>query len=296
MNTSLVALETFVTAVRAGSFAAAARQIGVSPALVGRRIEALERDFGSRLIERSTRSQRLTEAGEAFLARAEAVLEAAQDLEELAGGEPGHLSGRIRVTAPVMLGITTLSAATAAFCAAHPRVTVELVLDDRRADLIADGFDLAIRIGDLPASSLVGRRIGTYRLRASAAPAYLAAAGVPRDPADLAAHRCLINLKITPRNRWPFHGPDGKAVVAEVEGNLQVDNDEALRAAALAGAGIVYLPEGVVAADLKAGRLVEVLPGWQPLAMPIHLVHPGRRLVPRRLRAYMDAIAAAVRD
>jgi DNA-binding transcriptional LysR family regulator len=289
-------LETFVAAVRAGSFARAARQLGVSPAIVGRRIEALETEYGSRLIERSTRSQRLTEFGEAFLGRAEAVLDASAELGELAKTKPGQLSGRIRVTGPATLGIFRLAAATAEFCAANPEVTVEMSLNDRRADIIAEGFDLAIRIGELQPSAMVARRIGTYRFKVVASPTYVAAHGHPSHPRELPAHRCLINLNMTPRNRWPFFAPDGTPEIAEVDGTLQIDNGEALHAAALAGAGIGYAPDHVVVGALTEGRLVEVLPDWKKMTLPIHLLHPSRRLVPRRLRAYMDAIAEAVRD
>lgn len=293
---TLTNLETFVAAIRAGSFARAARQLGVSPAIVGRRIEALETEYGSRLIERSTRSQRLTEFGEAFLGRAEAVLEANDELGELAKAEPGQLSGRIRVTGPATLGIYRLAAATAAFCAAHPQVTVEMSLNDRRADIIAEGFDLAIRIGELQPSAMVARRIGTYRFKVTASPGYLAAHGQPAHPRDLAAHRCLLNLNMTPRSRWPFFAADGTPEIAEVDGTLQIDNGEALHAATLAGAGIGYSPDHVVAQALADGRLIEVLPDWRTMTLPIHLLHPSRRLVPKRLRAYMDAIAEAVRD
>lgn len=289
-------IETFVAAIRAGSFARAARQLGVSPAIVGRRIEALETEYGGRLIERSTRSQRLTEFGEAFLRRAEAVLDASAELGELAKAEPGQLSGRIRVTGPATLGIFRLAAATAEFCAANPQVTVEMSLSDRRADIIAEGFDLAIRIGELQPSAMVARRIGTYRFKVVASPAYIAERGHPQHPRDLPSHRCLINLNMTPRNRWPFYAVDGTPEIAEVDGTLQIDNGEALHAAALAGAGIGYSPDHVVASAIAEGRLIDVLPEWQKMTLPIHLLQPSRRLVPRRLRAYMDAIAAAVRD
>ena len=154
----LINLETFVATARAGSFAAAARQLGVTPALVGRRIEALEERHGARLIERTTRAQRLTELGEGFLVRAEAVLDAAAELDELTRADAGQLSGRIRVSGPTTLGIVRLAPIVADFCAAHPGVTVELQLNDRRIDLVNDGFDLAVRVGVLQPSGLIARR------------------------------------------------------------------------------------------------------------------------------------------
>ena len=147
--TDIVAIETFVAAVRRGSFAAAARELGVSPAIVGRRIQALEDQQGTRLIERTTRSQRLTEAGQRYFAQAGDVLDAMAQLDDLAVGASGNLSGRIRLSAPTTLGIRRLPQVIAAFSEANPDVIVEMSLADRRVDLVAEGFDLAVRIGVL---------------------------------------------------------------------------------------------------------------------------------------------------
>jgi DNA-binding transcriptional LysR family regulator len=292
----LINLETFVTAVKSGSFAAAARLLGISPAMVGRRIQALEEHHGARLIERTTRAQRLTELGESFFAQAETVLEAMGELDDLTRTEPGQLSGRIRATGPATLGIHRLAPIVARFCELNPQVTVELSLNDRRADLIAEGYDVAIRVGELQASTMIARRVGTYRFRVVAAPSYAASLGLPLTPDELRHHRCILNLNMSPRNRWPFIGPGGASVIAEVEGGLQIDNGEAQLAAALAGAGIVYLPVDLVEAPLKSGELVEVLPHWDRMTLPIHLVYPSRRLIPRRLVAFMDAIATGLKE
>lgn len=289
----LESLETFATAVRTGSFAAAARVLGVTPAMVGRRIQALETSYGARLIERTTRAQRLTEAGEAFLARAEAVLDAARELDDSMRSTPGLLEGRIRMTGPATLGVFSLAAIAARFQAAHPAVTVEMVLTDRRMDLISEGFDFAVRVGELQNSTMIARQIGTYRLVLCATPAFLAEHGTPRTPGELSGARCLLNLNMSPRNRWPFTR-DGRREVAEVTGGLQIDNGEALRAALLADAGIAYMPTELVSGDLATGRLVRLLPDWQTLTLPIQLLHPSRR-VTRRVAALMDAIAEGVR-
>ena len=294
--TDLAELQTFVAVAETGSFAAAARRIGVTPAMVGRRIQALEDRHGIRLIERTTRRQRLTEIGEQFRTQCETILDAVSGLDQLAGAEPGRLSGRIRATGPATLGIHRLAALVAGFCERHPEVTVELSLNDRRADLIAEGYDLAVRIGELQASSLIARRVGTYRLTCVAAPAYAERFGLPATPDELRTHRCILNLNMTPRNRWPFIGPGGQAIVAEVDGRLQIDNGEAQLSAALAGAGIVYLPNDLVVPHLAAGDLVPVLGHWQTLAMPISLLQPSRRYVPRHVRAFADAIVDGLRD
>jgi DNA-binding transcriptional LysR family regulator len=290
----LETLETFATAVRTGSFAAAARVLGITPAMVGRRVQGLEQRYGARLIERTTRAQRLTEAGETFLVRAEAVLDAAAELDDSMSAGPGRLEGRIRMTGPATLGIHSLAAIVARFQAANPAVTVEMILADRRMDLVADGFDFAVRIADLKDSSMIARRIGTYRLMLVASPAYLERYRAPASPADLSAARCLINLNMTPRNRWPV-SRNGKVETAEVDGGLQIDNGEALRAATIEGAGISYMPIDLVEPDIAAGRLVRVLTGWQTMTIPIYLVHPSRR-VPRRVTVLMETIADALRQ
>jgi len=290
----LESLETFATAVRTGSFAAAARVLGLTPAMVGRRIQALETSYGARLIERTTRAQRLTESGEAFLARAEAVLDAARELDESMRSAPGLLEGRIRMTGPATLGVFSLAAIAARFQAAHPAVTVEMILSDRRMDLISEGFDFAVRVGELQNSAMIARQVGTYRLVLCTTPAFIAAHGMPRSPAELATARCLINLNMSPRNRWPFI-KDGKREVAEVTGGLQIDNGEALRAALLTDAGIAYMPLELVQGDLAAGRLVRLLPDWQTMTLPIQLVHPSRR-VTRRVAVLMETLAAELRQ
>ena len=291
----LTELQTFVAAAQTGSFAAAARRLGVTPALVGRRIQSLEDRHGARLIERTTRAQRLTALGETFLAKAVEITEAMDELSDLTDPK-APLSGRIRMTAPTTLGITALAAIVARFAAAHPNVTVELNLNDRRVDLITGGFDLAVRIGDLTASTLIARRVGTYRFAVCGAPIFLAGRGVPKVPDDLKTARCILNLNLVPRNLWPFHDQNGAAHQIEVSGGVEIDNGEAMRAAALAGAGLIYAPLPLVADDLAQGRLVQVLAGWPTITLPIHTLHPSRRFVPRRVSSLVQAIADGLKE
>lgn len=287
-------LETFAAAVRTGSFAGAARVLGITPAMVGRRIQGLEARFGVRLIERTTRAQRLTEAGERFLVHAQTVLDAVSDLDESMRAAPGQLEGRIRMTGPATLGTYRLAAIVGRFCEANPAVTVEMVLSDRRADLIAEGFDFAVRIGELQNSSMIGQAIGTYRLVLVATPGYVDRHGAPSSPAELGSARCLINLNMSPRNRWPFMR-GGTREVAEVAGGLQIDNGEALRAATLEGAGISYLPLDLVQDDIATGALIQLLPEWQTLTLPINLLYPTRR-TPRRVSALMHLFTTELRQ
>ena len=281
-------LRTFIAAVRRGSFAAAARYLDVSPAMVGRRVQSLENRYEAKLIERTTRTQRLTERGEQFVPRAEALLEALDALRDFPG--TGELSGRVRISGPVTLGTKRLPPILARFSTEHPKVRLEMTLSDRRVDLIAEDYDVAIRIGQLQASSLVARRIGTYHFVCCAAPEFLSKQRMPRQPAQLASVRCIINLNIVPRNRWTFQNAAGVPVPVEVTGNLQLDNDEAQRAAAIDGAGVVYVPLDVVEDDLAAGRLVRILPGWKLPSMPIRAVYPSKRLMPRAVAAFIASL------
>ena len=286
-------LRTFIAAARIGSFARAARQLNLSPAMVGRRIQGLEQRYGATLIERTTRSQRLTEAGQDFLARAEAVIEAAEALKEVSARGP--LSGRIRLTAPTTVGIRRLPTIIARFTAAHPAIIFEMSLTDRRVDLIAEGYDLAVRIGTLPSSSMQARRIGTYRFACCASPDFLERHGTPRHPSDLERARCILNLNLIPRNRWTFHARDGVPLTVEVGGGIEIDNGEAQRAMAIDGAGIVYLPLDLVSEDIARGALVQILGEWSLPTLPIHTIHPSRHLVPRRVTAFIEAVAEGFR-
>lgn len=287
-------LRTFIAAARTGSFAKAAHQLNLSPAMVGRRIQALEQRYGTKLIERTTRSQRLTESGQVFLLRAEAVIDAAAALDDLTGA--GALAGRIRLSAPTTAGIRRLPTIIADFVARHEAVVIEMSLSDKRVDLVAEGFDLAVRIGQLRASSMIAKRIGTYRFACCASPHYLARHGTPTHPEQLRDARAVINLNLMPRNRWPFEDADGTPFTVEVRGNVEIDNGEALRAAALGGAGIAYIPRDLVDDDLAAGKLVSILEGWTLPSLPISIIHPSRQLVPLRVTAFMAAIAEGFRE
>ncbi len=293
--TNLSDLETFVAAANTGSFAAVARRMSISPAMVGRRIQALEERYGAKLIERTTRSHRLTAIGEQFFEKAVGIIESIDELGELARPTEKQLSGRIRLTAPTTLGIKHLASIVSQVSALHPAVVIEMSLSDRSVDLITGGFDLAIRIGELQSTSQIARRVGTYRFACCASPAYLDKHGTPQTPHDLEGARCVLNLNLVPRSRWPFEDENGAKFTVEVNGSIEIDNGEAQRAAALAGAGVIFSPRDLVEEDLAQGTLVEVLKPWTTFTLPIHTVHPSRRFVPRRVAVLIEAVAAGLR-
>jgi DNA-binding transcriptional LysR family regulator len=293
--TDLSDLETFVAAANTGSFAAIARRMSISPAMVGRRIQALEERYGAKLIERTTRSHRLTPLGEQFLEKAVQIIESVSELDELAQPSDTRLSGRIRLTAPTTLGIKHLARIISHMSARHPDVVIEMSLSDRSVDLITGGFDLAVRIGELQSTSLIARRVGTYRFVCCASPVYLKHHGTPQTPHDLTHSRCVLNLNLVPRSRWPFQDEKGVKFFVDVSGNIEIDNGEAQRSAALAGAGIIFSPRDLVEDDLRQGTLVEVLKQWNTFTLLIHTVHPSRRFVPRRVNALIEAVAEGLR-
>ncbi|WP_108259265.1 LysR family transcriptional regulator [Mangrovicoccus ximenensis] len=288
-------LETFACVALAGSFAEAARRLGVSPAMVGRRVQSLEDRYGLRLVERTTRSLRLTDQGQEFLAQATRIIEGVEALAEI-GQARAALKGRVRVSAPTTLGTKKLTGILARMIDRAPMLTVELSLNDRKVDLIGESYDLAIRVGNLPESGLVARRIGTYRFVCCASPAFLARYGTPETPVDLTGLPCILNLNLQPRDQWHFLDASGKRLSVAVKGALELDYDEAQRMAALSGAGIVQVPLHLVEEDLARGSLVEVLACWGQPQLPIHALSPSRRYVPQRVTALIDAIREGLKD
>jgi DNA-binding transcriptional LysR family regulator len=290
---NLPELEAFAATARLGSFAAAAQQLGISATMVGRRIQNLEARHGARLLERTTRAHKLTVFGAQFLEQSIRILDELAVLDELSSPD-ATLKGALRISAPTTLGVTTLAPAIADFARAHPALSVELSLSNRRVDLVAEGYDLAIRVGDLASSALVSRRIGTYRLVCCASPSWLALNGEPQTPMDLARGGCIVNSNFNPPDVWHFVGPAGEDIAAKVSGALQLDNDEAQRNIAKQGDGIAHLPIDLVRSDLQDGSLVQLLKNYGTSTMPIHAIYPSRRLLPKRVTAAIDAITTAL--
>ena len=287
----MTGLSVFAKVVEGSSFAAAARHFGLSPAMVSKHILALEERLGARLLNRTTRRVSPTEIGRVFYERATRILADIDDAEQEAGALQATPRGLLRVSGPLSFGTRQLGPAIADFLAACPAVEIDVTLSDRVADLVEEGFDLAIRIGRLADSSLIARRIAPCLVVACAAPAYLKKQGAPRVPADLAAHNCLGYSYAALRNEWRFTGPDGVQSV-RVAGRLNANNGDILRHAALGGEGIVLQPSFLVADDLAAGRLVPILPGYAPDELAIHAVYPHSRHLSVKVRSFVDFLVA----
>jgi len=285
-------IRNFVLAAEAGSFAAASPTAGVSPAMLGRQVAWLEDRLGAQLLSRTTRRQSLTEAGRIYLDRARTVLaelEAAEASVALMRATP---RGVLRIGAPVTFGSRALAPALPDFLAAYPQMRVELLLDNRLVDPLEEGLDLVIRTGALPDSPLIARALGPYRLVACAAPAYLTRRGTPQTPAELAGHACLGFHPGSSAEAWTFAEANGAALSVRVAGPFAANHGEALRAAALAGCGIVFQAEALLAEDLAAGRLVPVLASFMPPPLPMHALYPAGRAPLPKLRAFVDFLVA----
>ncbi len=288
-------LAALVRTVDRGSQAAAARELGVTPAMVGRYIQALEDRLGTRLLNRTTARQSLTEAGAAFYARASAILEQMEEAETHAADRQAEPRGTLRVNAPMSFGARHLAAAIAEFCERNPKVRVELVLNDRLVDLVEEGYDVAVRIGLLAESGLVARRLSPCRLAVCASPGYLERHGRPNTPADLHEHNCLLYAYASNGGIWRFHGEHGEEEV-RVSGSLVANNGDALLAAALAGQGVILQPTFIVGDDLRAGRLRQLLLGWRLADLDVHAVYPSARHLSPKVRGFVDFIARRFRN
>lgn len=285
-------LTAFVRTVECGSQAGAARVIGITPAMVGRYLRALEDRLGVRLLNRSTATQSLTEAGTAFHARAAAVLEELAAAEAAVTDRQAAPVGTLRISAPMVFGSRYLAGALARFGAAHPGVAIELTLNDRVVDLVEEGFDLALRIGQLADSALVARRLAPCRLVVVAAPEYLARCGVPETPEALSGHDCLTYAYARGGRVARFVGPGGQSVSVEMRGRFTANNGEALLEAAIAGAGVLVTPTFIASEALRDGRVRQVLAEWALPMLGLHAVFPsGRHLAPK-VRLCVDALAA----
>lgn len=283
----LQSMAVFVRVAELGSFSSAARQLGLSKSAVSKHVTALEERLGVRLINRTTRRLALTEIGAAYRDYCARIVQDVEEAEAVAMQHSALPRGRLRLNAPMTFGRLHLGPLLPEFLARHPGIEVELTLNDRFVDLLEEGYDVAVRIGRLADSSLIARRLASARSICAASPAYLAARGAPREPAGLAGHNCLRYTLSARPDEWGFQR-GAEHVAVKVAGNLVANNGDALRAAAVEGLGIVYLPDFIIGDDLAAGRLVELLPGWLAPEIPIHAVFPPQRHTTAKLRAFVD--------
>lgn len=291
----VTSMAVFVKSVDGGSLSAAARHFGLSQAMVSKHLRGLEESLGVRLLSLTTRRLALTEAGSKYYARCTQIL---ADIED-ANREAMHLQadpqGLLRVTAPVTFGELHLAPALAAFLRTYPKIVLDVELSDRFARLADEGFDLALRIGRLPDSSLVARRLGTSRMMTCAAPDYLARHGTPRHPSELARHRCVYQSSVTTPGTW-WYDDGGRQLTVQVDGPLRTNSMALACEAARQGLGIVFGPAFVFEPWLRAGSLVPVLAAFESRALDIHALYVSRRHLSKPLRLLIDFLAGSFAD
>ncbi|WP_244977784.1 LysR family transcriptional regulator [Achromobacter ruhlandii] len=279
-----------VAAVDQGSLSGASRVSGVSLASVSRHISALEERLGTRLLVRSTRVLRLTEAGQRYYAEAKRLLAEMDELESSMRVDAAEPSGRLRVTAPTLYGRVHLQPLLAKFLVLHPKVTLDLHLLDRPVNLLEEGIDLAVLVGEQPSSSLVARRLGSIRWVLSAAPDYLARRGTPRGLRDLAQHDGLVYSHLATDDAWTLMH-EGRPTVVRVPTRMRSNTVDGVVTAAAAGAGIVHAPAWAIADHVAAGRLLVLLPESETPPRPVFALMTHQRLMAGKVRSLLDFLA-----
>jgi DNA-binding transcriptional LysR family regulator len=290
----LTSMQVFVHIVEQGSVTAAAGVCGMSATMAGNHLRELEHHLGAQLLHRTTRSQRLTAFGEEYLPRCQEILRLVSETHARAQDQHAAPRGTLRITAPVAYGAEALMPVLSDYLLRHPDVKLDLVLTDSVVDLIEQGFEAAIRIGPLPDSGLIVRPLAPYRMLVCASPAYLRRHGTPRTPAELSAHACL-SFSLAAQSHWKLEGPDG-TVDVPVAGRLKVNNGQALRVAALNGLGIIRQPAVLLQDDVRAGRLVQLLPEYDPGSRPASVVYPADRYRSLKLGSFVEFVTARLGD
>lgn len=285
-----VRLAVFAKVAEVKSFTKAAEALGLSKSAVSKHVAGLEERLKARLLQRTTRRLSLTEVGTALFARAQRIVAEVEEAERAVTTLSTEPRGTLRVSAPMSFGVRHLGPLVAEFMARYPELNVEMILNDRMVDIVEDGFDLAIRIAKLPDSSLIARKLCPGRRVVCASPAYWRRHGIPKTPADLKGHNCLMYTYLLSPGELRFDGPAGPLTIP-VAGTLHSNNGDILRSAALAGIGFYFAPTFLVGDDVRAGRLERVLPEYDDTSLSIYAVYPHNRHLSAKVRAFIDFLA-----
>ena len=281
------AIPVFVAVVENGGFSAAARTLGISKSAVSKRINQLEAHLGVRLLHRTTRKLSLTEAGERYFEHAAQALNAAGQAEDAVTELQGEPQGNLKISSPMSFGRLHVAPLIPKLLQRYPKLRINLVMDDRKVDLVAGGFDVAIRAGNLPASTLIARKLAPVRQVLCASPDYIDRYDRPGTPAELSSHNCLLYSYSSDANEWTLIGESGPETVT-VSGSYQVNNSEALLEALKEGIGIGRLPTFDAGPDLKTGRLVKLFESYRLPDFTLYAVFPERQYLPAKVRAFLD--------
>lgn len=284
------AMRAFVAVVDAGSFVGASDRLQMSKAVVSRLVAELEQHLGVRLLHRTTRKLSLTPEGDTFVERCRSVLFELQEAEDDVSHRSAQARGVLRVNVPVSYGLSHLAKLWPGFMQKHPEVNLDVTLSDRVVDLVEEGYDLAVRIGKLEASTLVSRRLSQTRMMLVASKGYLKRHSMPKVPEDLMQHRILAYSLLSSGDHWLFESrhDQKKQVTVRIAPVMRTNNGDTCRAAALQDQGIVLQPDFLIGEDVQSGRLVELMPEWQAGTLGIYAVYPSRRYLSAKVRLLVD--------
>jgi DNA-binding transcriptional LysR family regulator len=280
-------MSVFVRVAKAGSFAGGASELGISRAMATKHIMQLEGSLGTRLFNRTTRSLNLTDVGASYLERCQQVLLDVEEMEAAVTHLQTEPRGVLKISAPPVIGAKHITSAIAEFLKIHPDLTVDLILQSSTGDLIDEGIDIAIYLGDLADTSMVARKLASSSMVVCGSPDYLAKHGIPNTPEDLRNHSCLVNWASSPRNKWKFKSKTGYTSI-NVAGRMQSNVADANRIAAVNGLGLVMLATYVVGRDIEKGKLIAVLEDYAPPPLDIHAVYPHRKYLSAKVRRFLD--------
>lgn len=284
-------MEIFARVVEAKSFSAAAIRLGISKSAVSKRLTHMEKAMGVRLLNRSTRALSLTEIGREFYERCALIVAHAEEAEAVAARLQGKPRGTLKVNVPVSFGVLHIARLVPDLLVAHPELRVEMSMNDRTVNLVEEGYDAAVVIEREPNPALVARRLAPIRYQLCAAPEYFRRHGIPETPRQLVAHNCLVYSRLGIENEWCFERGDD-VIRVQVDGNLRLNNENAIRHAALAGLGVAMLPTYIVGADLRRGDLSTALSEYIAAATSLYAVYlPNRQLSPK-VRSFVDFLLA----
>jgi DNA-binding transcriptional LysR family regulator len=284
-------MQTFVRVVEAGSISGAAERMNIAKSAVSRRLADLEQRLGVQLFRRTTRRMNLTDTGRSFYERCLRILADVEEAELAVSQEHAALRGKLRVAVPLSFGLLHLGPAINEFQQRHPEVEFDLDFNDRQVDLLAEGFDLGLRIAELSDSSLIARRLATIRHVVCASPDYLERHGQPRHPTELAGHACLVYSNLPDPGTWSFQDAEGRPGSVKVDVRLRANNGEFLSRAAVAGQGIIVLPSFIVYRSIERGELVPLLTEYRWDSINAYAVYPPTRHLSNRVRAFVDFLA-----
>ena len=284
----LLSKEIFVAAVEMGSFTAVANHFRLSPPMISKHIRELEKRIGASLLNRTTRRQHLTEIGEEYYAKCKEILHQIADLNSDTSAKATRPTGKLRISAPVWYGMSTLAPVIASYLHSYPDVDIELILNDRYVDPVSDGFDVLVRIGQLENSSMIARSLPDYELMICASPDYIKRYGKPNTPEDLVSHQCLHFTSWITQGGWrKINKHVGRHTTSRVTSN----NVQVIRQAALKGLGLVMMPVSLLAEDIAAGRLVEVLTTHRPRPKPVNLLFAEKARSTSKITSFVNFVS-----